>query len=145
LTMACRGNCRQFCLWIEGMAYHRKYAISKDMCPALPDCFVETVMGEMVPGAIRQLRGPSGAHVHEFADRWEVHRDLADADMDPVGHLVKDAPEYLATIGAVILAGLVLGKSGCRDKRVQAALAGGLAGVFTLLAGKMAKLLDEGN
>lgn len=142
--MDCSGSCRQFCMWIEGIPYHRKYALPKEICPSLPACFSETVLGEMTSGAIRQLRGPHGAHAHEFEDRWVIHRDLIDADENPLGHLLKDAPEYLCSLAAVLLTGLALGKSHIsRERRAQAAAAGGLAGLLALIAGKTLKLVSE--
>lgn len=142
--MDCSGSCRQFCIWIERMPYHRKYVLTKEICPYLPECFSETVLGEMTSGALRQLRGPHGAHVHEFKDRWVIHRDRVNADEDPFGHLIQDAPEYLCSLAAVLLTGLALGKSpSARDRRTQAAVAGGLAGLFALIAGKALKLVSE--
>lgn len=110
----------------------------KERFPVLPECFKETVLGEYVDGADRQFRGPNGAHVHEFEDKWVLHRDIVDADSDPLGHLVNDAPEYLASVllGAVV--GLATGKRG-KDK---ALIAAGLAGAFTLVSGKVLKMLN---
>lgn len=109
----------------------------KERFPVLPECFKETVLGEYVDGASRQFRGPNGAHVHEFDDKWVLHRDIVDADSDPLGHLVNDAPEYLvsALLGAAV--GLATGKRG-KDK----ALIAGLAGTFALISGKMLKMLN---
>jgi len=143
--MECTKACREFCDWVENLPYHRKYALPKDRVAQLPHCFSETFLGEMVPGAIRQFRGPCGAHVHEFEDRWVLHRDRANADEDPLGHLLRDAPEYLASLAAVLAAGLALGHPGTRRSGTKgtAALASGLLGVLALVGGKFLKSLEE--
>ncbi|MCX8207778.1 MAG: hypothetical protein N3G75_08115 [Methanothrix sp.] len=140
--MECEHHCRHICSWIEGMPYHRKYALPKECCPELPVCFRETLMGEMIPGATRQFRGPSGAHVHEFADHWIFHRDIVNASDDPVGHLMRDAPEYLVSMAIVFLTSMLMGRK-TRDRKVEAAIAGGLSGLFALLLGKLLKSIDE--
>lgn len=96
------------------------------------------MLGEMFNGAGRQLRGPHGAHVHEFEDKWVIHRDIADASVDPLGHLVKDAPEYIASLILSAAVGGLLGRHGRR----QALLAASLAGTFALISGKVVKLLN---
>lgn len=110
----------------------------KELFPVLPECFKETVLGEYVDGVGRQFRGPNGAHVHEFEDKWVLHRDIVDADSDPLGHLVSDAPEYLVSVILGAAVGLATGKRG-RDK---ALIAAGLAGAFVLISGKVLKMLN---
>ena len=136
--MDCNLSCRDFCHWTKTLPCHVRYNISKESFPVLPECFKETFLGEYVDGAGRQFRGPNGAHVHEFEDKWVLHRDIIDADSDPLGHLINDAPEYLVSVllGAVV--GLATEKRG-RDK---ALIAAGLAGAFTLISGKMLKMLN---
>ncbi len=103
-------------------------------------CFKETVLGESVLGSIRQLRGPAGSHVHEFPDRWIIHRDIVDAESDPVGHLLTDAPEYLLSALAGLATGLIARKkSGGKD----ALLAGWSMTAFMFLLGKMGKTIGE--
>ncbi len=115
-----------------------KYSMPKERFPVLPECFRETILGEYVEGAVRQFRGPNGAHVHEFEDKWVLHRDIVDADSDPVGHLVNDAPEYLISMILGAAVGLATGKRG-KDK---ALIAAGLTGAFALISGKLLKMLS---
>jgi hypothetical protein len=137
-AMNCNQSCQDFCHWIETLPHHVRYNMPKEGFPALPECFKETVLGEYVDGAGRQFRGPHGAHVHEFENKWVLHRDIVDADSDPLGHLVNDAPEYLVSVLLGAAVGLITGKRG-RDK---ALIAAGLAGAFTLVSGKFLKLLN---
>lgn len=136
--MDCNLSCRDFCRWIETVPCHVNYCMSKERFPVLPECFKETVLGEYVDGAGRQFRGPNGAHVHEFEDKWVLHRDMVDADSDPFGHLVNDAPEYLVSVLLGAAVGLATGKRG-KDK---ALIAAGLTGAFALVSGKVLKMLN---
>ncbi len=136
--MNCNRSCQEFCCWIKTVPCHVRYSMPKERFPVLPECFKETVLGEYVEGAGRQFRGPNGAHVHEFDDKWVLHRDIVDADSDPLGHLVNDAPEYLVSMILGAAVGLATGKRG-RDK---ALIAAGLAGAFALISGKVLKMLN---
>ncbi len=138
--MKCSEPCRGFCLWIETLPHHKKYVLKKEEHPTLPKCFKETILGESVYGSVRQLRGPFGSHVHEFPDRWVLHRDVVDAESDPLGHLLSDAPEYLVSALAGLATGLVARRK--RDGR-DALLAGWSTAAFMLLLGKMGKTISE--
>jgi len=140
ILMECSEPCREFCRWIETLPHHRKFVLKKEVYPALPRCFKETLLGEVVPGSVRQLRGPAGSHVHEFPDRWVLHRDIADAEADPLGHLLSDAPEYLVSAIAGLATALLANKK--RDGR-NALLAGWSMTAFLLLLGKMGKTIGE--
>ena len=138
--MECSEPCREFCQWLKTLPHHRKYVLKKEGYPTLPPCFKETLLGESVPGSVRQLRGPEGSHVHEFPDRWVLHRDIADAEADPLGHLLSDAPEYLVSAIAGLATALLANKK--RDGR-NALLAGWSMTAFLLLLGKMGKTIGE--
>lgn len=45
-------------------------------------------------GAKRQFRR-GNLHIREYENYYTLHMDKADPTKDPVGHLLKDAPEYL--------------------------------------------------
>lgn len=143
--MKCNRTCQGFCSWIEALPYHVRYPLPKESVPMLPECFRETLLGEMVSGAGKQFRGPYGVHVHELPDRWVLHRDPIDAGQDLIGHLIHDAPEYPASLLLEVIAALATGRlivgRGSRNKALIAAAAG-LASTFALAAGKMMKLLD---
>jgi hypothetical protein len=136
--MDCNQNCQAFCKWIETLPCHVKYSMPKDQFSVLPECFKETILGEYIEGASRQLRGPHESHVYEFEDRWVLHRDIVDAESDPLGHLVNDAPEYLASMFLGAAVGLVTGRRG----RNKALMAAGLASALALASGKILKMLN---
>ncbi|MGB3945167.1 MAG: hypothetical protein WBK88_10285 [Methanothrix sp.] len=138
--MRCSEPCRGFCRWIETLPHHKKYVLRKGEYPTLPRCFKETILGEAVPGSVRQHRGPAGSHVHEFPDRWVLHRDVADAEADPLGHLLSDAPEYLVSALAGLATALLAKQK--RDGK-NALLAGWSMTAFLLLLGKMGKTIGE--
>ena len=137
-NMDCNKTCHEFCTWMENMPYHVHYVLPKEKYPKLPECFNETMLGEMFNGAGRQLRGPHGSHVHEFEDKWVIHRDKADASVDPLGHLVKDAPEYIASLILSAVVGGLLGRQG----RQHALMLASLAGTFAFVSGKVVKMLN---
>lgn len=136
--MECNRPCVEFCQWIQTLPCHVKYSMSKEKFPQLPECFRETFLGEFVNGSERQFRGPHSSHVYEFGDRWILHRDLVDADRDPLGHLVNDAPEYLisAILGAAI--GIATGRQG----KEKALMAAGLTSIMALVSGKLVKIIN---
>jgi hypothetical protein len=122
---------------VRAIPPHTRYTMPKESFPALPECFRETHMGEVVLGS-RQFRGPHGAHIYEYGDRWVIHRDNVNAESDPLGHLIKDAPEYLASTMLMALVALATGR---KDKG-RALMAASLAGCFALVSGKVIKMLN---
>lgn len=52
--------------------------------------------------ALKQYRYKN-LHIREYLDYYAVHMDKIDPRKDPIGHLVVDAPEYLATIAIALL------------------------------------------
>ena len=56
----------------------------------------ETSLGAS-KGAVRQYRYRS-LHVREYHDHYSVHSDRIDPRIDPIGHLLVDAPEYLTAV-----------------------------------------------
>lgn len=62
--------------------------------------FDETSLGAS-KGAIRQYRYRS-LHVREYHDHYSVHSDRIDPRIDPIGHLLVDAPEYLTAVAITL-------------------------------------------
>jgi hypothetical protein len=129
--------------------------------------FIDSDGNIIVPKAIRPIVGldqtllgaRNGArkqyrhgrfHVREYDDHYSVHMDKVDPAKDPVGHLVIDAPEYIAgasvgfAVGRRVCAnafreGKRSGKSNC-DAVFDALISGCLAGSS---AGKIAYSIVE--
>lgn len=81
-------------------------------------------------------------HVREYESHYTVHMDSVDPLKDPLGHLVIDAPEYLAGAAAAVAVGrsvfrksISAGKPG-RTAALDAIIAGCVAGSA---AGKFAR------
>lgn len=68
----------------------------------------ETFLGQK-NGAKKQYRY-GNLHIREYEDRFLVHTDKVDPRTDPIGHLLKDAPEVLIGLGCAIVAGSEIGK-----------------------------------
>lgn len=96
----------------------------------------ETALGSK-KGAQRQYRH-GGLHVRDYDSHYTVHMDRVDPRESPLGHLLVDAPEYVAAAAAALLVGRFVGKAvykKCKkegkpnsEALAQAAAAGWLAG-----------------
>lgn len=96
----------------------------------------ETRLGSM-KGAKGQYRH-GNLHIHDYDTHYTVHMDKVDPRTNPLGHLLVDAPEYLAATAAAVLAGRYVGRivykkckndgKSAAESLAQAATAGWLAG-----------------
>ena len=96
----------------------------------------ETVLGSK-KGAKRQYRY-GNLHIRDYDTHYTVHMDKVNPLTNPLGHLLVDAPEYLAGAAAAVIVGRRVGatvysrrkKEGksTRDAAIDAAVAGYLAG-----------------
>ena len=96
----------------------------------------ETPLGAK-KGARRQYRY-GNLHIRDYDTHYTVHTDKVDPLANPLGHLLVDAPEYLAGAAAGIIVGKRVGaavysrrkKEGksTRDAAIDAAVAGYLVG-----------------
>lgn len=96
----------------------------------------ETPLGNQ-KGAKRQYRY-GDLHIRDYDSHYSVHIDRVDPVNNPLGHLLVDAPEYLAAATAALIVGRRLGttvynmrkKQGktTKDAAIDAVLAGYVAG-----------------
>ncbi len=96
----------------------------------------ETPLGDK-KGAKRQYRY-GDLHIRDYDSHYSVHMDRVDPVSNPLGHLLVDAPEYLAAATAALIVGRRLGttvynmrkKQGksTKDAAISAVLAGYIAG-----------------
>lgn len=96
----------------------------------------ETALGDK-KGATRQYRY-GNLHIRDYETHYTVHMDKVDPLTNPLGHLLVDAPEYVAGAAAALIVGKRVGastynkrkkegKSKC-DAAIDAAIAGYIAG-----------------
>jgi hypothetical protein len=96
----------------------------------------ETAFGSK-NGARKQYRY-GNLHIREYDNHYTVHMDRVDPLKNPLGHVLVDAPEYLAGAAAAVIVGRRVasaaysrrkqeGKSG-RYAAIEAALTGYIAG-----------------
>ena len=64
----------------------------------------ETILGQK-NGALKQYRY-GNLHIREYDDKFLVHTDKVDPRVNPLGHLVYDAPEVLIGIACGIFTGV---------------------------------------
>lgn len=81
----------------------KEIEVPKELREFMPDAAEETHLGQK-NGAARQYRY-GRLHIREYGDRYLVHTDRVDPREDPLGHLVRDAPEVLVGLGCAILGG----------------------------------------
>ena len=81
----------------------REIRVPKGAREFVPDWAEETVLGEP-QGSRRQYRY-GNLHIREYDDCYTVHTDRVDPRRDPLGHLIRDAPEVLIGAGCGLAAG----------------------------------------
>ena len=89
----------------------------------------ETILGQK-NGADKQYRY-GNLHIREYHDKFLVHTDRVDPRVDPMGHLVHDAPEVLIGLACVAFTGSQIAKK-FRNKK-KSSLASGI--VFSIVSG----------
>jgi len=77
--------------------------VPKDVRHFMPEEAEETILGQK-NGAKRQFRY-GNLHIREYDDKYLVHMDKVDPREDPVGHLIRDAPEILIGVASGFIAG----------------------------------------
>ena len=85
----------------------------------------ETILGQK-NGAEKQYRY-GNLHIREYNDKFLVHTDKIDPRVNPLGHLVYDAPEVLIGIACGIFAGVITAKKFSHKSSKKISLANLLA------------------
>ena len=98
--------------------------------------FKETALGSK-KGAKRQYRY-GNLHIRDYDTHYTLHMDKVNPLTSPLGHLLMDAPEYLAGAAAAVIIGRCVGAAvyrgrkrdgkSSRDAAIAAVVAGYLAG-----------------
>ena len=113
VSFICHLDCLGYVNYIDGEG---SIIVPKSLRPIID--YDENFLGTK-KGAKKQFRYGK-LHIREYKDYYIVHMDKVDPRKDPMGHLLIDAPEYLAAT----IAGLKAAKqAGCtcvyRKKRKQ--------------------------
>ncbi|MQG76659.1 MAG: hypothetical protein FI703_04950 [SAR202 cluster bacterium] len=102
----------------------------------LPVGFEKTTIDDL-KGASVQYRGFDGIHIRKYPNHLVGHFDKVDPRKNPIGHLIHDAPEWIAPLaGAGVAAGV-----GLKTKNIKEAAAWGFGTwaaieIFRALASK---------
>ena len=104
--------------------------VPKDVRPFMLEDAEETNLGQK-NGAIRQFRY-GNLHIREYEDKYLVHMDKVDPRNDPLGHLVRDAPEFLVGMASAYLGGKKIASEvyKLQKNRPFAAVGSGVAGLL---------------
>jgi len=81
----------------------------------------ETILGEK-NGAQKQYRY-GNLHIREYDDKFLVHTDKIDPRVNPLGHLVHDAPEVLIGLACGIFTGINSAKNFSKNNSKKISLA----------------------
>ena len=81
----------------------------------------ETVLGQK-NGAQKQYRY-GNLHIREYDDKFLVHTDKIDPRVNPLGHLVHDAPEVLIGLACGIFTGIISAKNFSKNNSKKISLA----------------------
>ena len=79
----------------------------------------ETILGQK-NGAQKQYRY-GNLHIREYDDKFLVHTDKIDPRVNPLGHLVHDAPEVLIGIACGIFSGVHTAKKFSNSNKIPLA------------------------
>ena len=79
----------------------------------------ETILGQK-NGAKKQYRY-GNLHIREYNDKFLVHTDKIDPRVNPLGHLVFDAPEVLIGIACGIFSGVHTAKKFSNSNKISLA------------------------
>jgi hypothetical protein len=77
--------------------------VPKEIRPFMLEEAEETKLGQK-NGADKQYRY-GNLHIREYEDKYLVHMDKIDPRKDPLGHLVRDAPEVLIGLASAFFGG----------------------------------------
>jgi len=76
----------------------------------------ETILGQK-NGAQKQYRY-GNLHIREYDDKFLVHTDKIDPRVNPLGHLIHDAPEVLIGIACGIFSGVHTAKKFSNSNKI---------------------------
>jgi hypothetical protein len=71
--MECNGNCQEFCSWIKTLPCHVRYTLPRECIPELPECFHETILGEMMK-LLTEIPATARAQAPRGLRRRDRHR-----------------------------------------------------------------------
>ena len=79
----------------------------------------ETILGQK-NGAQKQYRY-GNLHIREYDDKFLVHTDKIDPRVNPLGHLIHDAPEVLIGVACGIFSGVHTAKKFSNSNKISLA------------------------
>jgi hypothetical protein len=146
VSFICHLDCLGYVNYIDGEG---SIIVPKSVRPIID--YEETFLGTK-KGAKKQFRY-GNLHIREYKDYYIVHRDKVDPTKDPMGHLLIDAPEYLAATIAGLKAAKQAGCTVYTEKKGNnalveglraACLAGTVAATSSYIVASVVKQLNRG-
>ena len=98
-----------------------EFEVPKELREFMLEEAEETILGEK-NGAQKQYRY-GNLHIREYDDKFLVHTDKIDPRVNPLGHLVHDAPEVLIGLACGIFTGINSAKNFSKNNSKKISLA----------------------
>ena len=90
-------NWNQIVETVLSLPKHTDVIVEKWMVPNIPEEFTERMADndDQLADYGLALEDDSGIHIKVYDEYYKVHWDEKDPSIDPIGHLVKDAPHWI--------------------------------------------------
>lgn len=99
--------------YVLSLPKHTDVVVETWMVPAIPDEFTKRMADNdnQIADYGLALEDDRGIHVKVYDDYYKVHWDEKDPSVDPIGHLIKDAPHWIVAGLVVVVSIFVLARS----------------------------------
>ncbi len=112
------------------MTNNKEIEVPKELREFMLDSAEETTLGQR-NGAKKQYRYGK-LHIREYDDKFLVHMDKFDPRVEPIKHLVFDAPEVLIGLASGVLGGSHVAKKIAQSYSKRYGVVSGLTSSFLL-------------
>lgn len=97
-------NWNQIIQHVRSLPKHTDILVESWMVPAIPKEFSKRMADNdnQLADYGLALEDDSGIHIKVYENHYKIHWDQKDPSVDPIGHLVKDAPHWVLLGVAIV-------------------------------------------